>query len=384
MTPQPFTRSRFTLSAYILLGFYAFIQSALGPIMPFVRAELALNYTVTGLHLTAFAFGMVIAGSSSAPIAHRIGRRRLYWGGGLGMCIGCGLFMLAQIAPLTILGTFVMGWLGTYLLVMIQSTLSDAHLENRAIAFTESNIVASIFAIFAPIMVGVGISLGLTWRFALTLGIGLWIVIVLFFRNAILPKSKFEKREVEQQESLPRLFWFYWFVVFLSVALEWCMIFWSADFLEKIVKLPTEQATSILSVYLLAMLIGRLIGSRLAYRYPSRQLFWLAIGVVVAGFPMFWLGQVPSINILGLFIVGLGTANLFPLGLSIASDVGENASDLASSWVSLGAGLAILILPQVLGSTADIIGIFNAYAVVPMFLVLLTITLLLANRQVQP
>lgn len=381
MTTQPFTRNRFTVSAYILLGFYAFIQSALGPIMPFVRTELSLNYTVTGLHLTGFALGMVIAGGSSAPIAHRIGRKRLFWGGGLGMCIGCGLFMLAQIALLSIIGTFLMGWLGTYLLVMIQSTLADEHLGHRAIAFTESNIVASIFAVFAPIMVGVGVSMGLTWRLSLILGIGLWVILIVFYYQTDLPKSKLTVNTVNQKESLPRLFWFYWFVVFLSVAVEWCMIFWSADFLEKVVLLPTEQAASIVSVYLLAMLVGRVIGSRMARRYSPRQLFWVANGVILLGFPLFWLGQIPTINILGLFVVGLGVSNLFPLGLSIASDVGENASDLASSRVSLGAGLAILILPQALGSTADIIGIFNAYMIVPIFIVLLIVTLVIANRQ---
>ncbi len=384
MTHQPFNRNRFTLSAYILLGFYAFVQSALGPIMPFVRAELSLNYTITGLHLTGFAFGMVIAGSSSAPIAQRIGRKRLFWSGGLGMCIGSGLFMLAQTAFLTVLGTFLTGWIGTYLLVMIQSTLADEHLGNRAIAFTESNIVASIFAVFAPIMVGVGVSMGLTWRLSLVLGIGLWMLIVIFYYQTDLPVSKSNNDNSNLKDNLPRLFWFYWFVVFLSVAVEWCMIFWSADFLEKVVLLPTEQAASIVSVYLLAMLVGRIIGSRLARRYTPRQLFWVAIGVILLGFPLFWLGQFPSINILGLFIVGLGVSNLFPLGLSIASDVGENASDLASSRVSLGAGLAILILPQVLGSTADIIGIFNAYIIVPIFIFLLIMTLFFANRQAHP
>ena len=383
MTTQPFIRNRFTMSAYILLGFYAFLQSTLGPIMPFVRTELSLNYTVTGMHLTGFAFGMFLAGTSGAPIAHRIGRWRLYWGGGLGMCLGCVLFMVAQVAPVTILGAFLMGWLGTYLLVMIQSTLADAHLGNRPIAFTESNIVASIFAVFAPIIVGIGVGLGLTWRLVLIVGIGVWVLIVVFYGRVDLPKSKSSNREVNQKERLPRLFWFYWFVIFLSVALEWCMLFWSADFLEKVVLLPTEQSASIISVYLLAMVIGRIIGSRLAHRYTPRQLFWLALGVIVFGFPFFWLGQHPSINIMGLFVVGLGVSNLFPLGLSIASNVGENTSDLASSRVSLGAGLAILILPQTLGSTADIVGIFNAFMIVPLFLVLLGMTLFVANRQAQ-
>ena len=352
MSQQPFTRNRFTVTSYLLLGFDAYMQGALGPIMPFIRADLSLNYTITGLHVTGFAFGMFLAGTSGAAIAHRIGRRRLFWGGGLGMCLGSIVFMLAQTASLTILGAFFMGWMGTYLLVMIQSTLADEHLENRAIAFTESNIMASVFAVFAPLLVGIGVTLGMTWRLAWVLGICIWLLIWLFYRQTILPISKSDVSDVRHSKSLPRLFWYYWIVIFLSVALEWCVLFWSADFLEKVVQLPTEQASSIVSVYLLAMVIGRVIGSRLTHRYTPQQLFWIAIGVIAVGFPMLWMGQNPSINIMGLFIAGLGIANLFPLGLSIASKVGGDASDLASSRVSQAAGLAILILPQVLGSTA--------------------------------
>ena len=54
---SPFTRDRFTWLAYLLLAFYTFLEAALGPLMPFLRAELALNYTCGGLHFSAFALG---------------------------------------------------------------------------------------------------------------------------------------------------------------------------------------------------------------------------------------------------------------------------------------------------------------------------------------
>ncbi len=381
MSTSPFIRNQFTLSAYVLLGFYAYMQTSLGPIMPFIRAELSLNYTVTGFHVTGFALGMVIAGITGASMAQRFGRKLLFWGAGLGMVSGGILLSLAQIAPLTILGTFMLGWLGTYLLVMIQSTLADEHGENRAIALTESNIVASILAAIVPIVVGIGAGTVLTWRVAIVLGAGLWLTMFVINRTMSFPTTKIDKTDNTSNTQLPNLFWWYWIVIFLCVALEWCVLFWSADFLNTVVGLPTEQAASILSVFLVAMIIGRVLGSRLTYRYAPQNLLWLAISLIIVGFPLFWLGQVAWLNILGLFIVGLGISNLFPLGLSIASRVGENASDLASSRISLAAGLAILIIPQVLGSTADVIGIFNAFMIVPLFITMLVVMLAIANRK---
>jgi len=381
MTSTSFTRSQFTISAYAMLGFYAYMQLSLGPIMTFVRDELSLNYTVTGFHSTAFALGMVIAGLTGAAVSKRMGRRHLFWGAGAGMCLAGGLLMVAQVAPLTVLAAFLMGWIGSYLLVMIQSTLADEHSDNSAIALTEANIIAILCAAFVPILVGIGVQLGLTWRFATVFGIGIWVATFLRSRDMTFPTWQIDEESGDSQKRLPRLFWMYWLVIFLGVALEWVIFFWSAEFLNKVVQLSTEQAATVSSVFLFAMLIGRFVGSRLTYRFAPARLLWTATGVLTVGFIMFWLGQVGWINIAGLFIVGLGVSNLFPLGLSLASKAGRHVSDLASARVSLAAGLAIFILPQTLGSTADVVGIFNAFAIVPLFLVLLASTLFAASRQ---
>jgi hypothetical protein len=35
-------------------------------------------------------------------------------------------------------------------------------------------------------------------------------------------------------QPLPRLFWIYWVAIVLAVSVEFCMIFWSADYLEHV------------------------------------------------------------------------------------------------------------------------------------------------------
>ena len=48
-----FVRDRFTWLAYLMLGYYAYLQAANGPLMPFLRADLGINYTTGGLHFSA-------------------------------------------------------------------------------------------------------------------------------------------------------------------------------------------------------------------------------------------------------------------------------------------------------------------------------------------
>jgi len=111
------------------------------------------------------------------------------------------------------------------------------------------------------------------------------------------------------------------------------------------------------------MVVGRVIGSRLTHTIESSRLLMVAIAVVGIGFPLFWLSQSASLNIVGLFLSGLGIANLFPLTLSVATSIDPQQSNTASARITLAAGIAILVAPQVLASFADQVGIFNAFGV---------------------
>ena len=55
-------RSEVTWTAYLLLGYFAYLQTVLGPVMPLLRQELRLSYSQSALHFSAFAAGMVVAG----------------------------------------------------------------------------------------------------------------------------------------------------------------------------------------------------------------------------------------------------------------------------------------------------------------------------------
>ena len=114
-----FHRDRFTWLAYLLLGGFAYLQASLGPLMPFVRSELNLSYTVGGLHLSAFAAGMIGAGLLAAPLARRFGRRALFWGGAAGMSIGALLLLAGTHPSATIGAALVMGFLGTLMLTIL-------------------------------------------------------------------------------------------------------------------------------------------------------------------------------------------------------------------------------------------------------------------------
>jgi predicted MFS family arabinose efflux permease len=378
-----FTRDRFTWLAYAMLGYYAFMQSSLGPLIPFLREEIGMNYTIAGAHLSAFALGMIGAGLTADRLARRWGRWRVFWGGGAGMALGGLLLMFGQSAPVTIATTLGMALIGSYLLVMIQATLADHHGAHRAFALTEANILASLAGTIAPLIVGFGQSSGIGWRVTLVVGVLAWVLMAVFNWRVPLPEAAVPARKSTEPEPagrLPRAFWAYALVVFIGVSIEWCMIFWAADFMRKVVGFSPEAASSTVSLFFFATVIGRAAGSYFTRTIPTGRLLQIAAVIVLIGFPMFWLGRVPALNIIGLFVSGLGIANLFPLTLSAASSVGAANPNRASARISTAGGLAILITPQILGTAADQIGIQRAYGIVaPLGLAILLVTFY-ANR----
>lgn len=362
-----------------MLAFFAYMLATLGPLMPFLRAELGLNYTVAAYHLSAFAVGMVIAGLTGDRFARRWGRRAVFWVGGAGLTIGGVLLTVGQVAPLTIGSVFLMGLLGSYIGVMVPAILTDRHGSRRAIALTESNVASSIAAACAPLLVGFGESSGLGWRISLIAGAILWLILFVVFRHSEIPNTQ-ESVSDGTERPLPRRFWAYWLVVLFSVAIEWCVEFWGADFLQNSVGLEKVSAVSLMSLFFAAMVIGRMVGSRLTHSLDAGRLLVGAIVIVLVGFPMFWLTRIPALNIVGLFISGLGIANLFPLTLSVATGIDPQQSGAASARISLASGVAILAAPQVLASVADRAGIYNAFAVAAALLIAAAIIVVASYR----
>jgi fucose permease len=378
-SPQErFVRHPLTWATYALVGYFAYLETVLGPLMPFLRAEHGFSYTVASLHFSAFALGGVLVGFFGDRVAGRWGRRASLWGGGTGMAVGALLLAASPVTVGTVLGALLMGTFGGLLLITTQAVLADKYGEWSAVAITESNVAASACAILASLAVGVFAALGLGWRVALILPVAALMLLAARFRNEPLGRARTHESASDKPSSaLPMRFWVYFGVLFLGVSVEWCVAYWGADFLENGVGLARSAAATALSVFFVAMLAGRILGSRLAHRQSGATLLLVTLCVALAGFPLFWLSAMPALSLLGLFVVGLGVGSVYPLAISVGVAATPGRTDTAAARLGLAGGGAILTAPFVLGAFADRVGIERAYGiVVPLLLAAAVLTLL--------
>ncbi len=381
--PQTFQRDRLTWLAYSLLAFYSYFLNVLGPITPFLKDELALSYTVGSLHFTAFALGILLIGLGGHLVIQPLGRWRSLWIGAIGMSVSAVLLVIGQTPVITIGAAFCMGLIGSLILAIVPAALSEQHGERRAIALSEANVIASGVSTAAPLLVGWFAQAIGSWRWSLVLIALTPFVLYIVLAKGLAPSTTAAPADPPRlKQPLPGLFWIYWVAIVLAVSVEFCMISWSADYLEKVLGLIKAEAAQAVSLFFAGMILGRFAGSRLVRRFSTARLLVAALALAAIGFLIFWRANSPIMGMTGLFLTGLGVASLYPLILALAIGASNNNPIQASARATLASGAAILTLPLILGRLADAIGIGPAYGVVIVLLLSVFVIIQVAGRRV--
>jgi MFS family permease len=373
-------RNRVTWLSYLTLAFYGYFLNVFGPITPYLKSELNLSYTISSLHFSAFALGMICAGLLGHRVVQRTGRWTALWISAFGISLGS-LILIAGHKPLiTISASFFMGLVGSLVLTVVPSVLADQHGEYRTVAISEANVVASIMSAVAPVLVGWFALTAFGWRLAIVAGVIAVVVTRFAFGDVTLPPTQATADTGAGRRSLPVLYWVYWAAIVAAVSVEFCMIFWSADYLETSLGMPKAEAARAVSLFLVGMILGRVAGSRLGARVGVQLYVAGSVVVAAVGFLIYWMAPAPIYGMVGLFITGLGVAALYPMILSLAIGAAGGSTVQASAFSSLASGVAILFLPLILGRLADAVGIHTAYLVV---LVLLAIAFFIIQATVR-
>jgi fucose permease len=207
------------------------------------------------------------------------------------------------------------------------------------------------------------LSLDLGWRNAVLVGMAFGGMIALWFGRT--PLSDSAATSASGHPSLPVAYWVYWCGLVMAVAIEFSILLWAPEYLEHVVGLSTASAAGAAAVFGLAMLAGRAAGGGLLRHITAERLFPLALLVTFLGFLMYWGLDRPPGAIVGLFVLGLGIALLYPLTISFAIGAAGARSDTASARAALAGSLALLVTPALLGGFADKVGLHLAHLIVP-------------------
>jgi fucose permease len=372
-------RNRETWIAYILLAIYAYSLNILGPITPFLHDELKIAYAVSSLHFSAFAAGILVIGLAGHLVIQRTGHKRALAIGALGLGMGTLLLVLGRHPIATIGAAFIMGVIGSLILAVVPALLAETHGELRAVAISEANVLSSLVSAAAPLLVAGFMHLIIGWRLALiisalvSLGVGISLL-------RLYPSKGIGVHTAGSGPSLPRLFWVYWIALVLAVSVEFCMIFWSPDYLELEMGILRSRAVQSVSLFLAGMIMGRLISSWLLRYFSAFKIVFTSILLGLLCFLIYWITENQTHAMISLAMIGFFVSGLYPLTLSMALGTAAGNTAQAGARATLASGIAILTLPLILGGIADIVGLRAAFAVVAVLFVTMLLVILIAGQ----
>ena len=380
---QPFVRTRFTWFGYGMMAFFALGFSIPGPIMPFIAEKLSITYTQMGYHFTMVAAGGLLVGLFGARVAGWIGNRTVCWLGVILESIGALGLVWSSILTFTMISAFIYGMGVSTVAFIIGASLADAHPRHTTKAFTEGNIAAGSAVVVGPLLIGLIAASPLGWQAAGFLPMIYGLLLLTGFGQIAFPKPSHDEavkaKNDQSRPPLPRLFWVFATLLFLSISMEWAIISWTADYLATALGFGKEIAALSVSIFAVAIVIGRVIGRRLLDFMTEGRLIVITLCLMFVSFLIFWQAPLPVFNLIGLFFMGIGVSNLFPLGQGSAMMAAGNQTNRASAAVSLLGGLANLMLPLMIGRLADSFGIQQAFGVMLILIVFAISVIVYAN-----
>jgi MFS family permease len=175
-----------TWYSYLALGFFTYLLTIQGNILPFLKQELDLSYRVVSLHSAAIAVGMIAVGLLGDRVVRRWGRRLALALGAAGAASGAILLCMAPSAWASIASCALIGALGALIPAVVPALLADLHGARRHVAITEASAASYAFAMTAPLLTGLSIALFAGWRPAVLAGALVGILFLFVFRRAAI------------------------------------------------------------------------------------------------------------------------------------------------------------------------------------------------------
>jgi MFS family permease len=350
-------------ASYAAFAAIGYVIYGVGAAAPYLRAQLGLSDAEVGLHSTAIAIGIVLAGAWTPALARRFGELvvRSVALGGLAIAV-VGL-ALAPALAVTLVASGFMGVGAGTMLGYANAILVRGGGRPARMRVARANLWAMVSAFFCPIAVGAAVTTHLSWGLGLFPALGLLLIVALDLRAGarFAPTSEM----TAARGRLPSGYWRSWAFIVAAVAVEFSIVFWGATLIQRRTGVETATATLLGGLFLGGMFAGRLgqslgLGTGGDFRRPAGAGVLLAI----AGASIAWVSTTSVLSAAALFLAGLGVGGLYPLGVAAALASASAQPALAANRLTLASGSAILVAPLALGAVADALGVVAGWGLV--------------------
>ena len=350
--------------SFVVMGFVDIVGVATG----FIKQDFGLADNIAQFIPSMALFWFFVLSVPSGILQDKYGKRRMLNIGMLLTGVGMVIPFIHYSFPMMLAAFIVLGIGNTIVQVSANPLLHDvAPKEKYSSYMSLSQFVKAIISLLGPIITTLMASVFGNWKlvFAFYAITSVIAVLWLYFTQIEESKSDHEPATFKSCFSLLKNKFILVMVlgIFMLVGSDVGMNSNIANFLQNQFGLSLERASLGISLYFTALMIGRFSGAIILNWISSRR--FLVITAIVAFLSLIGMLVIHNVVVaqIAIFMVGLGSANLFPLIFSIAiekmPDRSNEVSGLMIMAVSGGA-----FIPPIMGMVS------TGFGVVPSFFVL--------------
>lgn len=342
------------------IGFvlYGLVQGLWLVQIPLVVDRLSLDTKTFGLVVLVAGIGSAIAQPFAGWAVGIFGSRRATRYSQPAFFVMIPLLILAPNVPFLFVASFVLGLVGGPLNVAINTQATEVeNARGRATmpsfhGWFSVGSVASASIVALLIWLGLGSGSGIIIVALLAIGFSLWT------NKGMLPPMHRVTGEKKRGISLPTgAVIGIAIIIFFSNAVEGGTSNFNSLFLASVKGANLTIAGAGFTFYSLAMATMRFAGGPLVERLGERWVLTLGGIMIAIGFAIAILAPTVWLSAFGFLIVGLGTANSFPVLIGAASRVPGVTPSVGVASVATAALFGFLLGPPIVGFIAQYHGL---------------------------
>jgi FHS family glucose/mannose:H+ symporter-like MFS transporter len=345
---------------------WVMVIGLLGPSIPEIIGDLEISYAQAGLFFTMLSLGSLFGTTLTGIASDYLNRKVMF--GMVALILAIGLAIMGFAASYLVILLIILGYslFGSPAGTVGQSIMLSMFPDRRERYISLQTSFAALGSFTAPLLVALNFTVGLSWRWTFIEAGGVALLLFVWILFVPLPHSAgrmISWKYLSRILGNPRIL-FSALLIFFSVAPDLGFSYWLAEHFKTELGVPLGLSSAVVGVYLVGMIAGRLLTSRLLKRLASARILKAGMVLSLASLVVFLSVPWIPLKLVTLVLYGLGTAPVFPLlmarGTALYPDQPGTVSGVLFGSVSLG-GMAF---PLLLGTVAATLGIRLTYILV--------------------
>lgn len=334
---------------------FGIVMAVLGAMLPSLFSRIQFNKSEAGSLFLYMNLAMLVMSVIFGPIVDRFGFKLFLIVCSLLVAASLFIFAYASTYSIILIAAVILGFGGGGLNGGTNALTSDIHPDKRSSALNLLGIFFGFGALTIPFLIGILLThIGL--RFILIFATLLGLVPLILFSAFPFPRPKHGQGfPLSQATKVIRhpLLWLCGFLLFFQSGNEFTIGGWISTYLNEYFHLTPMMASIILAGYWAAIMSGRLASIKIVKIFKNEKLVFVSAFLSLIGAIMIVTSSSKTIACLGVVLIGLGFAAIFPTTLAVVGGVFPAFSGTAFSFIFVIALAGGMIFPWLTGKIAQ-------------------------------